>query len=309
MYILGEHTPVATMQPDEAERAHRPRLEFPANLDILRAIAVLLVLLAHWLEVVGAKHRSVSFHGYDLCAGRLGVLIFFVHTSLVLNFSLTRLGTGGWVLFRTFIVRRVFRLYPLSILCVLLAFAFKVPQMPLFPPPSDRYGWGFLLSNLALTTDLTGSQPILRPLWTLSVEAQMYCALPIMFMLLGRTRSPRIALGLWVLTAALAWTQPAIAERLTAIDYAPCFVAGIVTYTLSGYFPKRLPALLWLPALMALLWSFAIGQGAAPEGSYNLPLAWVLCLALSLIIPLFNDSTTTIVNYVAHRVARYSYGI
>src|SRR5579863_7401460 len=88
----------------------QPRLEFTANLDTLRSVAVLLVLGDHTLEVVAAKHRSWSFGDYGACAGRLGVLLFFVHTSLVLNFSLARLGTSGWTLLRTFLVRRAFRL-------------------------------------------------------------------------------------------------------------------------------------------------------------------------------------------------------
>jgi peptidoglycan/LPS O-acetylase OafA/YrhL len=93
---------------------HEPQLDFRANLDILRSIAVLLVLLDHVLDMVASKHHLRVFHDFIGYSGRLGVLLFFVHTSLVLNFSLAQLQTSGWQLVRTFFVRRTFRLYPLS---------------------------------------------------------------------------------------------------------------------------------------------------------------------------------------------------
>jgi peptidoglycan/LPS O-acetylase OafA/YrhL len=263
--------------------------------------------LDHVLEVVSAKHRTVAFHSYDLCAGRLGVLLFFVHTSLVLNFSLARLRVSRWELFRTFLVRRAFRLYPLSIVCVLLVVAFRVPTMP-FYREFRSFSWGTVFSNLALTTDLTASPPVLGPLWSLPIEAEMYVALPVMFILLGPKRNPRVAFALWILAAAFALMEPDLCNRLSVIDFAPCFIAGVVAYTLSCWLPRRISAFLWIPFLLALLCGFAFVQAAAPERFYNMPLEWVFCLALGLAIPLFHDSTLVAVNYVAKHVARYSYG-
>jgi hypothetical protein len=94
--------------------------------------------------------------------------------------------------------------------------------------------------------------PLLGPLRSLPVEVEMYVLLPVMFMLLGPTRSPRIALCLWVLATLVAWMQAAFSERLTVINFAPCFIAGIVAYTLSGWSPKRLPAQLWIPLSLSL---------------------------------------------------------
>lgn len=293
-------------QKEGAREESQPTLDFVANLDILRSSAVILVLLDHVLEVAHAKYGLFKFD--TQCAGRLGVLLFFVHTSLVLNFSLARLGSSGWTLIRTFLVRRAFRLYPLSIVCVLLVAAFKVPFAPL-EGVMPVHSWGLLLSNLALTTDLTSSPTLLGPLWTLPVEAQMYVVMPLIFILLGRKRSPRVALGLWLLAAAIAWTQPYISKFLTSIDFAPCFVAGIVAYALSGRYVRRLPGFLWIPFLLAILYGFFIYQQAVPEGWGNMPLEWVFCLILGLAIPLFRDSTAIRVNFVARRTAQYSYGI
>jgi peptidoglycan/LPS O-acetylase OafA/YrhL len=271
-------------------------------------VAVSLVLLDHVLETISAAHPTLQFHPYDWCAGRLGVLMFFVHTSLVLNFSMARLRLGGLALVRSFLVRRAFRLYPLSILCVLLVVALRVPDMP-FHPEFTWHGWGNLLSNLALTTNLTFSRPVLGPLWSLPIEAQMYVALPLAYMLLGRTRSPWIAGPLWLVSCLLAWIQPHYSDRLDVLGYAPCFMAGVLAYTLSGRYGARVAAMLWGPFLAVGLLGFAIAQNFVSGGVHNRPLGWVFCLALGLAIPAFRDSNARWTNVVAAHLARYSYGI
>jgi peptidoglycan/LPS O-acetylase OafA/YrhL len=157
--------------------------------------------------------------------------------------------------------------------------------------------------------NLTFTQPVLGPLWSLPIEAQMYVALPIIFLMLGPTRSPRVALILWVVAVAAAWVQPTFSDRLNVIGFAPCFIAGIVAYTLSGRYGTRVAALWWIPFLVATLGAFAVAQNFADGGVYNRPLGWVFCLAIGLAIPLFRDSALTAVNSVANHVARYSYGI
>jgi peptidoglycan/LPS O-acetylase OafA/YrhL len=91
-----------------------------ANLDLLRAVAVLLVL---------AQHLIVRFHWADKLGiatppiGTFGVLLFFVHTCLVLMYSMARSNLDGNRLVENFYTRRVFRIYPLSILAVVTAVA------------------------------------------------------------------------------------------------------------------------------------------------------------------------------------------
>src|SRR5688500_16522490 len=99
------------------------------NLDALRAFAVLLVLADHVLETFAALDGG-NFHPFDRSLGRLGVLLFFVHTCFVLMGSLERGGGAGWAFAREFYVRRAFRIYPLAIVCVLAVVAAGVPARP-----------------------------------------------------------------------------------------------------------------------------------------------------------------------------------
>jgi peptidoglycan/LPS O-acetylase OafA/YrhL len=291
-----------------AIQGFQSRPDFAANLDILRAFAVSLVLLGHTTDVVAYKHHLQGWGDFDACVGRLGVLLFFVHTSLVLSYSLARIRATGWELFRTFMVRRIFRLYPLSILCVLLTVIFAVPAFPT-TPTAPPHSWGEIAANLTLTGDLFNYPVVLAPLWTLPVEMQMYAAMPVIFMMLGATRNPRVALALWLAAAVLAWTQPYFTRWLPVVDFGPCFMAGMIAYTLVGLYEKRLPSVLWMPFLLILLYGFMAIQPGVPETQANMPLQWVFCLVLGLVIPLFQDSRAGVVNYVAGRIARYSYGI
>src|SRR5579863_2076322 len=72
-----------------------------ANLDFLRAVAVGLVFTGHLLATMRIRGAG------DL--GHFGVLLFFVHTSLVLMMSMERLGLSGRNLYVSFAVRRIFR--------------------------------------------------------------------------------------------------------------------------------------------------------------------------------------------------------
>jgi peptidoglycan/LPS O-acetylase OafA/YrhL len=93
------------------------------NLDFLRASAVSFVLSAHLL----AFHNRLA--GFSHHLGLYGVLLFFIHTSLVLLDSLRRQAekTRDKGLFAGFVTRRVFRIYPASIAVVATVWLFRLP--------------------------------------------------------------------------------------------------------------------------------------------------------------------------------------
>src|SRR5215813_4937057 len=95
------------------------------NLDLLRSVAVSLVFIAHLIMVLGYLDSPTMKVLALRQVAQLGVLMFFIHTSLVLMMSLERL-SGGNVIQR-FYVRRVFRIYPLAAVTIVFALALRIP--------------------------------------------------------------------------------------------------------------------------------------------------------------------------------------
>ena|SRR5579862_1827427 len=152
-----------------------------SNLDIIRAVAVLSVFCAHLHDVVAGNNQGVLAWHF----AQMGVLIFFVHTSMVLMLSLERTQAGGRALFGPFYLRRLFRIYPLSIFCVTCAMILN--RSPEVSVSVRHWRWPEYFANLSLTTNLTYTDAMVGGLWTLPLEVQMYVTLPFLF-LLGRSR-------------------------------------------------------------------------------------------------------------------------
>ncbi|MDQ2946369.1 MAG: acyltransferase family protein, partial [Acidobacteriota bacterium] len=108
--------------------------------------------------------------------GHVGVLFFFVHTALVLMLSLDRSGPKRLIL--NFYLRRAFRIYPLSIACILAVLLFQIPQVPY--GKYLAWNWTEIGSNLLLIQNITRQPDMIMPLWTLPREFQMYLALPLL---------------------------------------------------------------------------------------------------------------------------------
>ena len=237
----------------------------PANLDVLRAIAVLCVFVDHLLGAQpGIDYSKNSFLGF---LGGLGVAMFFVHTSVVLMMSLAR--SRGTSIVRSFYVRRAFRIYPLCIACVIVVVTCDVPAgiHGSFQNPSLR----ILLSNLSLTQNLFYQPVVLGPLWLCQLKCR--CISCCLFYLCSRKNiGRRLILSLiWIISIGIGMIQPHVSARLGVLWYAPCFLSGVLAYCLP--IRLQLPAWLWPGAIAALCRSTSqtahkpVGYFASPSGS------------------------------------------
>jgi peptidoglycan/LPS O-acetylase OafA/YrhL len=273
-----------------------------ANLDLLRATAVLFVLVAHVCVFFGVPARPL-FQPNML--GLLGVLMFFVHTSLVLMFSLERQreSFGSRNLFWLFMLRRCFRVYPLSLLVVGVIVLFRIPSASLGAGSLEYVDGGALAvaSNLLLAQNLTGSPSILGPLWSLPYEMQMYVFLPALFLLSTRLKSVNGLLALWVAAVAVALVQPMVGKVPDLVRYVPCFLPGIIAFRLTSKPGRRIPFLAF-PAMLAVLTGAFM---AAPR----LETGMLVCLALGLTLPRFAELDWPWLRGASLWVAKYSYGI
>src|SRR5580704_451120 len=102
-----------------------------SNLDALRALAVTLVLVDHLIVTVAPAYSRTPWGRSVIHLGTLGVLMFFIHTSIVLMMSLARIEADGAPRpIARFYLRRVLRIYPLSIVIILLIMALHIPPVP-----------------------------------------------------------------------------------------------------------------------------------------------------------------------------------
>ncbi len=272
-----------------------------SNLDLLRAIAVLLVLTQHLcrrvhLDQVGWVPTS--------CLGLFGVLLFFVHTCLVLMYSMERSNLGGWRLFTNFHVRRIFRIYPLSILTVATALALHLSSdvndvrgLSVAPLGGKRE----ILGNFLLVQNLVGAKSIVNVLWSLPFELQMYLLLPFLFLWVRGKRRFWPLLGLWLLSVLGAMVQPHVPWLgiLSILVFIPHFLPGVIAYSLPHV--PRIRSYLWPAFILSLVLIFTL-HPTLRAGS-------ILCLALGLGIPRFAEITTPWLRTASNRIATYSYGI
>jgi peptidoglycan/LPS O-acetylase OafA/YrhL len=274
------------------------------NLDLLRSLAVAFVVVSH----VPPAFLGAAFSSrYNIASlGLEGVLIFFVHTSLVLMLSLERqrAAWGARHFYSVFLVRRIFRIYPLSVsaVCIVQLLA------------SLGVGDGFRGHPRWFAYDLLLIQNIMRtvskpqPLWSLPFEMQMYLLLPLLFLLvtiLGRSAWVAIA-GVWLMCIALAMAMFRLDWRYDMVKYIPCFVPGVLAYSLSRRRGGSIPAgvLFGAAGMVALIFPALVARGVRQQ--YLGPL---ICLLLGVLIPFCSEIKNTLLSRAGKVIARYSYGV
>jgi peptidoglycan/LPS O-acetylase OafA/YrhL len=284
-----------------------------SNLDVLRSLAVLFVFFAHLTTYFGVQQIGPFSL---ILMGTLGVMLFFVHTCFVLMMSLERrwksfqefssLPAGNWIFFLDFMIRRCFRIYPLSIVVVLLIVIFRLPLASF--SPGHFYGYtpdtGDIIANLFLVQNLSFRTPLLSPLWSLPYELQMYLFLPWLFLFLFPVRSFFRTIAAWIAGVGLALIVLHFQPNPSLPLFFPCFLPGVLAYQLQRVVKPRLPGVIWpLVILLPGLAFLASGSGMIWIQK------WVLCLVIGMAIPCFRQIRQPQLCTAFHTIAKYSYGV
>jgi peptidoglycan/LPS O-acetylase OafA/YrhL len=260
------------------------------NLDLLRATAVCCVVMAHTYSAV-TQVLPRNFYG------GIGVGLFFVHTALVLMWSLDRRPNT-----LDFYLRRIARIYPLAIVSVLIVVLTHAPVttsatgVPDFHYLAATYKQ--LGTHLLLVQNFFSGNFILYPMWSLPIEMQMYLLLPVFFFFLNRNMVRWPLMLLWLLAAASA--HKCLHEVNLAVSI-PCFIPGIMAYVGFCRSKAVLPGWSFVLALAVITW---IGGNVTSWQQ-----VWWPCLALGLVLPSFRQLRQSILTKVCWQIARYSYGI
>jgi peptidoglycan/LPS O-acetylase OafA/YrhL len=269
------------------------------NLDLLRAVAVTCVVTAH---ILAGMDRGQWGHFSILDIGPFGVYLFFVHTSLVLMWSLERRPNT-----LDFYVRRAFRLYPLAIAAILLAAATHAPVSSISNHgqftayPATLYN---VVTGCLLVDGLLGhGRLLLGQTWSLSPEMFMYILLPALFFYAKAVKKVWPLFIVWLLVVLLD-RRIFPPENGSAFGVlVPDFICGVIAYV--GFMRRRetLPSFVLLPLLALLFCALEF---------INIPTfrtVWFACLALGLLLPRIRQFQSITAKRLTHAVAKYSYGI
>jgi len=166
------------------------------GLDTLRALAILLVMLFHFRDLLPERFDSV----YRL--GWMGVDLFFVLSGYLIGSQLLKpYRSGTKPSLRDFYRRRAFRILPAYLVVVCLYF--------IWPHWREADGisplWQFLTFTENLLIDYSRNQAFSHA-WSLCVEEHFYLVLPLLVLLLMRRPSFRktITVLLFVAAAGMA---------------------------------------------------------------------------------------------------------
>lgn len=284
------------------------------KLDFLRTVAVLMVTGAHLFLYLGDPIYLGVFQPSLL--GPLGVVLFFVHTSLVLMLSLERqietMGEHRWI--SVFYIRRIFRIYPLSIAAVLATYFFHLPLGELQAHrliSNAHQSVGMLAANLLLVQNFFKNSNLIGPLWSLPFEMQMYLVLPFCYLWARKVKTPSALHALWPFLALVAFT---VVPKITKINgsltgfeipqfflYIPCFWAGIIAYRAHWEKPKSFSFYIFPAAMVLFSVAFML--------SYDKIKYIFVAYACGALLPWVGEPSSLGLKKTCQWVARYSYGI
>lgn len=258
-------------------------------------VAIGLVVVGHTILAKGVEQVGRFTIGE---IGRFGVYLFFVHTSLVLMWSLERRPNT-----LDFYVRRVFRIYPLAVLAILLAVASHAPVAggPYKYFHAEPVTFSVLWPNLLFIQD-TIRRPVIHGVtWSLGPEVYMYVLLPCLFFYIQRVQRIWPLVLLWALTVLIDRPLFPAGTGNPFPALIPDFLGGVIAYV---GFNRRKPILpFWaFPLFLALLFgAFMSIKGARAD--------WYVCLLLGLLLPSFHQMESGRLRRISFVVATYSFGI
>lgn len=223
-------------------------MKYIKQLDSIRALAVLLVILTHWFPEGHPLNKYTSFfNGVDIFFTLSGFLI----TGILLENreQLAVSGKSKWAVFKNFYARRTLRIFPIYYLAITALFILGLKT------GTDIRG--SFLYFVTYTSNFyfynNGWDGMLSHLWSLAVEEQFYLLWPWLIILVNKKYLP----GIIVLAIAIG-----IAGQVTFGDILTfsCFdgfgigalLAWLLHYKVSWLEKIYLPSL-WLAALCFLL--------------------------------------------------------
>ncbi|MEU0026106.1 acyltransferase [Streptomyces sp. NPDC006335] len=164
-------------------------------LDALRGVAALVVVFDHSSYTFMADFRRELMPQFN--TSRYGIMVFFLVSGYIIPASLERRGCV-----RTFWIGRIFRVYPLWAVVVLVLLAAHLLGVAELHDFGGQSAGTVVVAHATMLQELLGTPNLLLVLWTLSYEMSFYLLVVALFTVRLHRRSGAIAVALAVLSAA-----------------------------------------------------------------------------------------------------------
>jgi peptidoglycan/LPS O-acetylase OafA/YrhL len=209
-------------------------LGYVRQLDGIRAVAVLLVIVSHWFpgDIVG-----------KFGLGAIGVDIFFVLSGFLitriliverLNYELNPSARSKLKAIRNFMVRRSLRIFPIYYLLLVLLIIFK-DQFP--NPVSLDWEWYFFyLQNILFYINQAWPGGKLSHLWSLAVEEQFYLFWPWIILFVSQKWLLKIMVFFFFIGIAFVYLLPGLKPGYNADLLTPSCMQAFSAGGMLAYF-------------------------------------------------------------------------
>lgn len=205
-------------------------------LDLMRSLAVLLVIGGHTIEFGFGGLAAKAFYW-----GWTGVDLFFILSGYLIGLQLWKeRQRTGTINFPRFVVRRTLRIWPLYFTFI---GGYLVWDVLAHHSLAGLWADCLFVSNY-LHAQVKGG-------WSLSTEEQFYLALPLLLLIFRRVRNSRL------IVLPLAWMLLLPFFRAERLDSNPTLTAGDLIYTPFHTHSDAL-AIGVIIALMATTWPFLL---------------------------------------------------
>ena len=207
------------------------------ELDAIRGIAALFVVLYHYTVQYGAVFGSSIQPIFRFDIGKYGVELFFIVSGFVIFLTLNKTKHAS-----DFVVSRLSRLYPAYWVAIILTFS----MLMISPLPHHDITLKDALINLSMLQKFFHTPNVDGVYWTLIIELSFYIIMYFLFVTKQLKRIDTIAVA-WlfiiiVLNVIEKYYQmhfPSILRFVLMLDYGNLFIAGILFYKLMQQAHKR----------------------------------------------------------------------
>lgn len=219
---------------ETALKPHRRILE----LDALRALAAINLVLFHFTHVYAVKFGYSSPLGFEWPYGAYGVEMFFILSGFVNSMSLMRRGKPV-----DFVAARLIRIIPIFLM-VIIANLWILRLAPM----NEAVSTSQFLANMTLIPRVLGYECVDPVMWTLQIEMMFYATLVILFKI-GALKRYFIGWGTLLTLSLFAcptldsmaathseagWFAVATAiRRVMLLDFVPLFAIGFLLYMIK----------------------------------------------------------------------------